>query len=382
VTDGRLTIVQMARLGDLAQTWPVIVRARAAGRSVKLVVQKGLEPLAALMVGGGNVVGIDSVGLRSAASGSNPVAAFRDLRESLAQIESDEVLNLNFHPAIAIMAESIRSACHRGARWRDVIHGVPSDSIIGELFRISAGSQQTSRHLSDIWAGYFPAATYSNLAIPPETTTLADRILCDAMIEVDQEFISIVVGAGMGGRSYPAECWSSVADRLKGTYPVALVGSIAESETASKIVEGSNGIHRIVNLCGQTDPASLAGLLRRSALTISTDTGPLHVAAITGARCLGVYWGSMHFRRTGPYGPGNVTISPDRPDYPCLEIEMERRSDRVIPPPPELIAQVALALLSGNNPPLRDGWRIWRATDSPIGLDWIGCESTKELSLA
>ncbi|RMG02279.1 MAG: hypothetical protein D6741_03985, partial [Planctomycetota bacterium] len=39
----------------------------------------------------------------------------------------------------------------------------------------------------------------------------------------------------------------------------------------------------------------------------ASDTGPLHIAAALGTRCVGLY-GPMPAERNGPYGDGNISV--------------------------------------------------------------------------
>jgi heptosyltransferase-1 len=57
-----------------------------------------------------------------------------------------------------------------------------------------------------------------------------------------------------------------------------------------------------VRLAPLTDIPELAALLRRAALVVAGDTGPLHLAAAAGAACLGLF-GPTDADRNGPYGP-------------------------------------------------------------------------------
>jgi ADP-heptose:LPS heptosyltransferase len=64
-------------------------------------------------------------------------------------------------------------------------------------------------------------------------------------------------------------------------------------------------------LAPPTDLHELAALLRRSALMVANDTGPLHLAAALGTPSLGLF-GPTRAERNGPYGPhGRGLQSPD-----------------------------------------------------------------------
>jgi ADP-heptose:LPS heptosyltransferase len=44
------------------------------------------------------------------------------------------------------------------------------------------------------------------------------------------------------------------------------------------------------NACGRLSVSGLTGLMSRAALTVSNDTGPLHVAMAVGTPTVGIYW--------------------------------------------------------------------------------------------
>ena len=51
----------------------------------------------------------------------------------------------------------------------------------------------------------------------------------------------------------------------------------------------------------------LAAIVRRAAMFIGSDTGPLHLAAAVGTPCVGLF-GPMPAERNGPYGPQHVAV--------------------------------------------------------------------------
>jgi ADP-heptose:LPS heptosyltransferase len=51
----------------------------------------------------------------------------------------------------------------------------------------------------------------------------------------------------------------------------------------------------------------MVALLRRAALVVGSDTGPIHVAAALGVPTLGLY-GPTSARRNGPYGARTAVV--------------------------------------------------------------------------
>jgi 3-deoxy-D-manno-octulosonic-acid transferase/heptosyltransferase-1 len=73
-----------------------------------------------------------------------------------------------------------------------------------------------------------------------------------------------------------------------------------------------------VNFCGRLDLLELAALFSRCALVISTDTGPMHLAAAMGTPVVALF-GPTAPDRTGPYGPGHVVVRTGVACSPCFK---------------------------------------------------------------
>ncbi|HTB63594.1 MAG TPA: glycosyltransferase family 9 protein [Opitutales bacterium] len=66
---------------------------------------------------------------------------------------------------------------------------------------------------------------------------------------------------------------------------VVLVSGDKDDETAAAILHGAgSSVSWIHNMCGQTDLAEMAFLLRDAAVVFGRDSGPAHIAAALGAR--------------------------------------------------------------------------------------------------
>jgi lipopolysaccharide heptosyltransferase I len=99
-----------------------------------------------------------------------------------------------------------------------------------------------------------------------------------------------------------------------------------------------------VSLAGETTLKTLAALYRSARLVISTDTGPMHLAAAVGTPVVAVF-GSTAPWRTGPYGEGHQVVRLDLPCSPCLKRECDHRrcmNDLA----PELVINALQRLLS------------------------------------
>jgi heptosyltransferase-1 len=111
-------------------------------------------------------------------------------------------------------------------------------------------------------------------------------------------FVVMAPTAGWGAKEWPAERFGEVAAELgRAGYRTLVNSSPTGNEAAERVVRASGGAAMAV-------PCSIAemiALMRRAALMIAGDTGPLHMAAALGRPVVGIY-GPTDPARTGPYG--------------------------------------------------------------------------------
>ena len=122
-------------------------------------------------------------------------------------------------------------------------------------------------------------------------------------------------------KDWPPDRWSEVvrrlADRLR--LPVLVLGRREERDLVEEVAAGSGGAAVPVHGLGL---GTLASLHRRSAVVVGTDSGALHLAALVGARVVGLF---------GPFGPSRVgplapvprwrAVSVPLPCSPCGTLE-------------------------------------------------------------
>lgn len=107
-------------------------------------------------------------------------------------------------------------------------------------------------------------------------------------------------GAYSVARRWAPERFAAVADALADRYglPVVVVGSAQDGVEA--LMGAAHGRH--LNLAGQTDVMTLAGVLSRAALFVGGDSGVMHVATAVGAPLLALF-GPTDPRAWGPWRP-------------------------------------------------------------------------------
>lgn len=73
-----------------------------------------------------------------------------------------------------------------------------------------------------------------------------------------------------------------------------------------------------IDLSGKTNLRELACLYQNSDLVISTDSGPMHIAAAVQIPVVAIF-GPTSYLRTGPYGEGHGIVNKNLPCSPCFK---------------------------------------------------------------
>jgi len=117
--------------------------------------------------------------------------------------------------------------------------------------------------------------------------------------------------------------FAELADRLVAERNAAVVftGSAADREAIGRI----RGMMRqlAIDWTGKTTLKELAALAKIADLFITTDTGPMHLAAAAGGRVMALFGPTAPWR-TGPYGKGHVVVRAGTDCSPCFRRDCDR----------------------------------------------------------
>jgi len=128
---------------------------------------------------------------------------------------------------------------------------------------------------------------------------------CDSMLsEVGQQFVLIAPTAGWGAKQWPAERYGALAAALAEAGFRTLVNtSSVEDAVSNRVVETSHG----AAVLAHCSVGEMIALVRRAALVVAGDTGPLHLAAALERPVVGLY-GPTDPARNGPYGTQSLVL--------------------------------------------------------------------------
>lgn len=116
-------------------------------------------------------------------------------------------------------------------------------------------------------------------------------------------YFAINMGGKAKEKDWGLSNWRSLLKRLSGHYPQAgllVIGAAEDSERAQSSLEVWAG--PVVDACGELSPRESAAAMRRAMAFIGHDSGPLHLAAAAGVRCVGLFGDFNRPQRWHPRG--------------------------------------------------------------------------------
>lgn len=114
------------------------------------------------------------------------------------------------------------------------------------------------------------------------------------------------------------ERFAHLADRIKKELSCEIIftGSLDDRTIIKGIIDRMN--ENVLNMAGKTNLKELAYLYSKCDLLISTDSGPMHIAAAMGCSAIALFGPTAPWR-TGPYGNGHVIIRDKIVCSPCFK---------------------------------------------------------------
>jgi heptosyltransferase-1 len=142
------------------------------------------------------------------------------------------------------------------------------------------------------------------ITIPSAAEAMADQFF--AQRAVANGYAVINPGAGWDSKLWPIERFTEVARHLAGRGTPCVIVWAGEKERlwAEQIVAGAGGA---AIMAPATSLLELAALLQRARIFIGSDTGPLHLAAAMGTRCVALF-GASQAEACGPYGLSHMVL--------------------------------------------------------------------------
>jgi ADP-heptose:LPS heptosyltransferase len=152
---------------------------------------------------------------------------------------------------------------------------------------------------------------WTDLRLSDEEKSEATRLLGAASI--GGRFIAASLGTKWPTNDWGLEKWQQVLARLGASRPglgLVLLGSGDEFERSQALAQAWTG--PAANLCGRTSPRVSAAVLAKASLFLGHDSGPMHLAAAAGARCVTIFSARCPAGQWFPAGEGQLNLYPAR----------------------------------------------------------------------
>ena len=314
----RVCVVMMSAVGDAVHVLPVLeaLKRKSPATHVTWV----LQPTPATLVR--RHPSVDEILLFDRSRGWR---AFTDIREQLSSRAFDLVINLQVYFKAGIVTAFARAPVKLGfdrARARD----------FNWLFTTHRIPPHAPQHVQDQYLEFLTALNVPHEPVnwglgPWPDEREAQRAFFD---KFDRPVAAIVVATSKPQKDWLPERWADVADALWydfGLEPV-LVGGQSPRELAAEHTIVSRAKRAPFSALG-SGLRNLVGIIDGSALTLSPDTGPLHMAVALDRPVVSLM-GYTNPKRTGPYRKFQDLIvdayGEPGEDYP---ISMDNRPDRM-----------------------------------------------------
>ncbi len=318
----RALLIQLARLGDLVQSLPVLTALQSAQpeRPLDLLCPSPLVALGELFPCVDRVYPWNGEQWHGLAT-----AKTTDCDQRLAQATRyladcafppySLAYNLNNHPRGMLAAHVLSDLVVGPGEHGPLNPTLPAWT--GYLRQIAHDRGENRVHLADAFCGLcqvLPPSEIPRLKAPVMPLPLELERIVNGQ---PSTLIGIVLGAGDDDRRVPLSVWQDLiaacAEHIPQSY-LLLIGGEGEREAALALEHRlpAKYLNRVVNGCGRTSLPQLVAILNRCQWVVGSDTGPLHLGAMCGARAIGWYFSRARVHETGPYGVGHYVWQRER----------------------------------------------------------------------
>jgi heptosyltransferase-2 len=308
-------------LGDIVMAFPAIAAVRAAhpGAQLAVAAPAAFADVCAAVPGVDEVVPLRGSGIRAIGAHAEALKA--------GGFDLAILFTNSFSSALAASRAGIaeRWGYRRDWRGRLLTRAVPvrrpRTTPESSMPPGPAGPHHSAYYLRLTSSlGMPPVDAPTALRVPLAAHDRAAALLADAGVPVDATIVGFAPGAAYGSaKRWPPE---RVAEAIGGVVGqggrAVLVGAAGDREIARAIQAAlAPGVWpSVVDLVGETDTATLMGILARCRVVVANDSGAMHVASAVGRPVVAIF-GPTDEKATAPMGP-HTLVRHDVFCRPCL----------------------------------------------------------------
>lgn len=248
----------------------------------------------------------------------SPTRGWRAQLEFLIKLRSEKydlVLDMFGNPRSAIQALITGAKKRLGYNWR--VRQIAYNQIVQSR---SDFIHEADWHLDALTALNIPIISRQlGFAIPATAERFADQFWNQAGL-TGKTVIAINTSGGWAAKRWPLGQFAALARRLHQEFPIELLliwgpGELPEAERLAQLCRCP------ARLIPATDLKQLAAVLKRCQVLVSTDSGPMHVAAAVKTPTVGIF-GPTNPLHQGPYGSQHEVVVKQNPARPeCKRLD-------------------------------------------------------------
>jgi ADP-heptose:LPS heptosyltransferase len=322
-TYDNVLVLNMGGIGDLISTMPTMAALKASGSTITSVVWPAQEELARLFPSLDRVVPLPE-------EWENDPELSLFARALAGKFGYDLVLDFAFMPRAGVLTREARGRRtvgfaleHRRYPWyTDIFPNIP-----GEL-RL----ERNMRLLEQLGLAR-PQRPDFRIKLPVGTQRRVTSLLESHGIGPRQQPLAIHPGSGNSVRSWPADRFAELADRLAAhtNRPVLLLGgrdATYDGSDETTLTSHVSGLMHTpaIDLGGRLGTAELVDLLGRCSLFVGNNSGPAHLAATLAETPAMLAWAPRNEKVWLPWGE-EVALATAEPD--CAENCLLNRCSKI-----------------------------------------------------
>ena len=330
----KILVIQLARLGDIYQSWPALRALRrqhagaeihVAARSRYAVALEGLEAIDKVhTLESANLFAPylnESLGAEAdAESGLSEQddAALQELSNFVDALEGesfDWIINMSFSPASADLTYILANGAAEAGReikasgyTRHADGHLNLPDAMSAYFFAQVGYQRPNRfHLCEIFG------TLCEVDLLPQdwkgpSTPVAEQA-ASVLQSLPTEYIAIHIGGSEEHKRISVSKWISVLKHLRGLRPFKFVVLGAGNEfDRGESLKSVAPEGEVINLAGQIDLRACFEVIKNAQILIGPDSAPIHMASLVGTACLNLSLGQVNYWETGPRAAFSVVL--------------------------------------------------------------------------
>lgn len=311
----KILVIQLARLGDIYQSWPAIRGLRRQNPEAEIHVL-AREKFAAAFNALEAINDVHNLApqdiLSSLFAENGQEEALGKIHTLLAELKTqnwDWIINLSFSPLSSYLVHALateKTKVTGYTRFNDGYLQIPD--AMSAYFYAQVGFDRPNRyHLAEIFATLCEV----DLVAEDWRTPILPRL----KIELPDEFIAVHVGGSEQHKALSVSKWISILSALRKLrpIPVVVIGAAGEKQIGAQI-QAIAPEGEVINCAGELSLLQSLAVIKKARLLIGPDSGPVHMASLAGIPVLNLSLGQVKYWETGPRSAGSVVLTGESED--------------------------------------------------------------------